>query len=328
MTDQFENNVEATPVNSPEQPIQVSSEIANAKANSTIAHEVLQAQNEHSSEVANNKADSVALNRKELRSGHKRATKLKLLRDFAIIVVVALILSAVIKAFIFQPFLVPSGSMEDTLQPNDKIVVSKISLFEGIKRGDIVVFHDTKGWLKQSNTPGHTPEKSILERVVEFLGFVPEDDNSYLVKRVIGIPGDHVACAGADAPIKVNGHPISDEPYLKPYATHSRMPFDVTVPDGMMWVMGDNRPLSADSRLNTDKLGKGFIDESDVVGKVFAIMSPQDRMMWIEDQTHIFADVPDVDNTPKLSSSNPEHNSGDRSQPTQNTEGDISDTSN
>jgi signal peptidase I len=231
------------------------------------------------------------ISRKEIRKSYQAQVVKIFFKDMLIVIVAAMVLTLVLKTFVFQPFGVPSSSMENTLKPDDRILVSKVSLLRGIQRGDVVVFRDTKGWLRGEPTPKN-PDSGPFGAVLKFIGFAPEDDDEFLVKRVIGIPGDTVSCKGGNAPLLVNGQEISNEPFLKPGAAHSSFSFDVTVPEGQLWVMGDNRPVSADSRLNTDKPGRGFVDEKDVVGIVFMRVWPQSRFGFLDDERKVFADVP------------------------------------
>jgi len=173
----------------------------------------------------------------------------RFLRDLAIIVVLALLASFLVKAFLVRSFFIPSESMEDTLLVGDRVLVNElVPEVVGLHRGDVVVFRDPGGWL----------------------GAGQGDD---LIKRVIGLPGDRVSCCGADGRLSVNGQPV-DEPYVVTPAGTDRVSlqdFDVTVPDGQLWVMGDNRYESADSRAH------GTVSESDVVGRAFLTTWPVSR---------------------------------------------------
>lgn len=213
-------------------------------------------------------------------------------KEVLIIVAVALLLSFLIKTFLFRAFFIPSGSMENTLEIDDRIFVNQLvpEPFE-LKRGDIVVFRDTQGWLPEQ--AAGTGESNWFKDALIFVGLLPDESQQHLVKRVIGLEGDRVICCDADGRITVNGEPL-DEPYLFPGANPSDMPFDVTVPEGQMWVMGDHRNASADSRANTDKPGGGFIDVDEIEGKAAVIAWPLDRMRFLGNYPDVFADVPEA----------------------------------
>ena len=213
-------------------------------------------------------------------------------RELVIIVVFALVISFVVKTWLLQSFYIPSGSMMNTLVNDDRVVVSKLSPspFE-IERGDIVVFEDPGGWLI------HNPdlrETSGLAKVLTWVGVLPEDEGNHLIKRVIGLSGDKVACCTADGRLTVNGTPI-DEPYLFPGAPPSSRTFDITVPEDALWVMGDNRDHSQDSRYQdapANDGSEGSIPMSGVVGRAFAIIWPLSRATWLNGGDEAFADVP------------------------------------
>ena len=213
-------------------------------------------------------------------------------KEVLIIVAVALLLSFLIKTFFFRAFFIPSGSMENTLEIDDRIFVNQLvpEPFE-LKRGDVVVFRDTQAWLPGLATG--TANSNWFKDALVFVGLSPDESQQHLVKRVIGLEGDRVICCDAEGRITVNGEPL-DEPYLFPGANPSDMPFDVTVPEGKIWVMGDHRNASADSRANTDKPGGGFIDVDDVEGKAAVIAWPLDRMGFLGNYPDVFADVPDA----------------------------------
>lgn len=213
-------------------------------------------------------------------------------KEVLIIVAVALLLSFLIKTFLFRAFFIPSGSMENTLEVDDRIFVNQLvpQPFE-LKRGDVVVFRDTQGWLPEP--AAGTASSNWFKDALIFVGLLPDESQQHLVKRVIGLEGDRVICCDANGRLTVNGEAL-DEPYLFPGASPSDMPFDVTVPEGKIWVMGDHRNASADSRANTDKPGGGFIDVDDVEGKAAVIAWPLDRMGFLGNYPDVFADVPDA----------------------------------
>ncbi|MDO9381190.1 MAG: signal peptidase I [Nocardioidaceae bacterium] len=203
-----------------------------------------------------------------------RSTKRSSLwREIVIVVVTALVLSVVVKTFFVESFYVPSASMEPTLRGDavtqDRFLVQKWSYWRGEPdRGDIVVFKDPGGWLGESEV---TQDPGPVQRALGVIGLYPAGD--HLVKRVVGIGGDTVRCCDAQGRLQVNGTPV-DEPYvMQPNATGDQR-FEVTIPQGSLWVMGDNRGDSADSRFHTDDPGRGFVPVDDVVGKAWVVVWP------------------------------------------------------
>ncbi len=165
-------------------------------------------------------------------------------REFVIIVVVALLVATLLKTFVAQMFIIPSQSMENTLEINDRVVAMKIVKYE---RGDIIVFEDKMGWLPAA------PPPSPVQKVLEFVGVLPASGDQYLVKRLIGLPGDHVVCCSATGKVTVNGVALEESSYLYPNVDGttvkpSEVAFDIVVPAGRVFVMGDHRNRSADSR--------------------------------------------------------------------------------
>ena len=209
------------------------------------------------------------------------------LKEILMIAAIALVLSFVIKTFFFRAFYIPSGSMEPTLEINDRIFVNLLvpGPFE-LERGDVVVFKDTKGWLGDTEPVEANPVAGFLA----FVGLLPDSSQQHLVKRVIGLPGDTVECCDADGKILVNGEPVT-EPYVWPGAAPSDEEFSVTVPKDRLWVMGDHRDASADSRYHEDIEG-GFVDIGDVEGKTTVIAWPLARIGIVSDHHDVFAAVP------------------------------------
>lgn len=212
--------------------------------------------------------------------------------DLVVIVGAALILSVLIKAFLIRSFYIPSGSMLDTLQINDRIIVNvMVPDLIGVQRGDVVVFQDPGGWL--GGVP--TTEKSTLEELSDFVlgtfGITAPDSAEHLVKRVIGMPGDTVTCCDEDGRLMVNGVGI-DELYLKPGVNPSDIEFSVVVPEGQFWVMGDNRPNSTDSRYHQDLPTKGFVPEGIIVGRAVVISWPFDNWSYLDNYPEVFGGVP------------------------------------
>ncbi|MDO5049723.1 MAG: signal peptidase I [Actinomycetaceae bacterium] len=192
--------------------------------------------------------------------------------EWTMIIVLALALSSFVRAFLMQAFWIPSSSMEETLQIGDNVVVSRLTpRFFDIERGDVVVFRDAEGWLPPPEEKRGVSK--VVDRALTFTGLRPASGEQHLVKRVIGVGGDTVSCCDPEGKIQVNGVPIS-EPYLAPGADNTRIPFEVTVPEGHLWVMGDNRNRSADSRVHLEDAPSAFINQDDVVGRVFWITWP------------------------------------------------------
>ncbi|MEI6404547.1 MAG: signal peptidase I [Actinomycetes bacterium] len=204
--------------------------------------------------------------------------KPSLIREFVTVVGTALVLSVLVRTFLIQAFYVPSESMQNTLLKNDRIIVSKISSkITGIHRGNVVVFHDPGQWLGDGfPNPYDTP----LGRVLQFVGIVPSNSGNDLVKRVIGVGGDKIKCCDVQGRIEVNGVGAT-EPYIKPGSPTDQVTFEVLVPEGSVFVMGDNRGNSEDSRFHLE-LNNGMVPLKDVVGRVSVKVWPLSRMGGIE----------------------------------------------
>ncbi len=204
-----------------------------------------------------------------------------LLKEFPILVVVALVVSLLIKVFFVQFFFIPSGSMENTLQIKDRVAVNKIPFISrSIHRGDIVVFRDPANWLSE---PFPSQSHFIIEKLREGLvvvGVLPNPAKQYLVKRVVGIGGDRVICCSKNKKLTINGKE-STEPYIFEGNVPSDMNFDVTVPAGKIWVMGDHRGASADSRYHQDDINKGMVPLNRITGRVVAVIWPFKNMKII-----------------------------------------------
>ena len=189
---------------------------------------------------------------------------------------VALLLVLGLRVFLVAPFSIPSGSMEDTLDVGDRLLVTRTTQAEDLRRGDIVVFDASRAFNLE------VPDRSLLESVVDSLeGLVGQGAPTDYVKRVIGLPGDRVRCCDPDGRIEVNGEPV-DEPYLKPGQAPSTMTFDVLVPPNRFWVMGDNRGGSSDSRAHLGEPGGGMVPGEDIIGKVWVRYWPLDRLGSIQ----------------------------------------------
>jgi len=194
------------------------------------------------------------------------------LREFPILVIVALAVSLVIKSFLVQFFYIPSGSMENTLQINDRVAVNKIPFIsKSIDRGDVVVFRDPSNWLPEPYADNQNKVIAKIKEGLVLVGVLPNPAKQYLVKRVIGIAGDNVV--GKDGIVTINGKETT-EPYIFAGNKPSELDFNVTVPKGKIWVMGDHRGASADSRYHQDDVNNGFVPESRVTGRVVGIIWP------------------------------------------------------
>ncbi|UFU05207.1 signal peptidase I [Ruania halotolerans] len=217
----------------------------------------------------------------------RRHPAMAFLRETVVVLVSALVLSLVVKSFLAQAFYIPSESMEHTLEVGDRLVVNKLAPgIVDLERGDVVVFLDPGGWLSVESQ-----ELNPFQQVLTWIGVLPEHADEHVIKRIVGLPGDHVVCCTDDGLISVNDVPIS-EAYVADGAAPSDQEFDVTVPAGHLWVLGDNRPRSKDSRYNGGSVGGGFVPVRNVVGTAFVITWPLDRITWLTDPT-TFDDVPD-----------------------------------
>ena len=192
--------------------------------------------------------------------------------DLLLLVGLAVLFTVLTKAFVAQAYLVPSGSMEQTIRPGDRVLVNKLVYrIRGVQRGDIVVFSGTGSW-GPSPAASASPLLRWYHDVLTAAGLA--SNGTDYIKRVIGLPGDHVACCDPQGRITVNGVPLQEGAYLYPGERSSGERFSVTVPPGRLWVMGDHRMDSADSRDHTDDPGEGTIPESAVVGRAFAVIWP------------------------------------------------------
>jgi len=197
-----------------------------------------------------------------------------LIRELPILVLVALAVSLVIKSFLVQFFYIPSGSMENTLQINDRVAVNKVPFIsKSINRGDVVVFRDPDNWLPEPYTADRNKYLAKVKEGLVAVGVLPNPAKQYLVKRVIGVAGDKVECCSTDKKLMINGVEIS-EPYIFAGNSASDTKFNVTVPEGKVWVMGDHRAASADSRFHQEDINQGMVPTSKVTGRVLGIIWP------------------------------------------------------
>jgi signal peptidase I len=231
------------------------------------------------------------------------------IKEFAIVVGMALVLSFIVKTWLLQAFYIPSGSMEDTLVLNDRVIVSKLTPGPiDLKRGDIIVFADPGQWLDETPAAKQGPIATVVTETLTFVGLLPDNAENHLIKRVIGLPGDHVVCCDEGGRITINGTAIR-EPYLKPGDSASDQDFDITVPSGRVWVMGDHRSNSADSRAHDgpqNNGSQGSVDERLIVGRAVALVWPLDHLTWLSNPTSTFAKVP----APSAGSGTPQRTGG------------------
>jgi signal peptidase I len=246
-------------------------------------------------------------------SGASRKRKpLPLWQETILLLAVALVLAVLIKAFFVQAFYIPSESMEPGLVRNDRILVQKVSYWGGHdpQRGDVVVFKDPGGWLGAADASGPA---STLTKIMSRVGLYPS--GGHLVKRVIGVEGDVIECCDENGRISVNGVPLEESDYVQQDDPATPVDEDATcrgpqpdggacdwsagpVPEGHLFVMGDNREFSADSSAHmcsdseTDCSDNPYIATDLVVGKVFVLLWPRDHFTWLE-RPAAFADVPD-----------------------------------
>jgi signal peptidase I len=200
---------------------------------------------------------------------------LPLWQEAILLVGIAVVLALLLKTFFLQAFYIPSGSMRHTLEINDRILVQKVSYWFGdVERGDIVVFDDPAHWLGEEDG---AVASNIVTKAMSFVGLYPS--GGHLVKRVVGVGGDSVACRRGD--VSVNGVTLDEAAYvtLAPQACDGR--WKVEVPADALWVLGDNRQNSADSRAHLGDPGGGFIPVADVVGKAFVVVWPLDRWQFL-----------------------------------------------
>ncbi len=210
----------------------------------------------------------------------RRRRRLSWWSELLVLFVLALVIMLVIKTYVVQAFYIPSSSMENTLDIGDKVLVNKLIYhFRSIDRGDVIVFNGEGSWdppsPPQSSDPVVRLASEFGHAVVGLFGISPGVHD--YIKRVIGVPGDHVACCDALGRVTVNGVPLSEKSYLYPHNPPSMTKFSITVPPGRLWVMGDHRDVSYDSRGHIGEPGGGTIPESQVVGRAFLILWPPSR---------------------------------------------------
>ncbi|MFI7404805.1 signal peptidase I [Streptomyces sp. NPDC049541] len=217
--------------------------------------------------------------RRKLQRKVKRKRRRSAVKEIPLLVGVAVLIALVLKTFLVQAFVIPSGSMEQTIRIGDRVLVDKFTPWFGSKpkRGDVVVFKDPGGWLAGEQTTAKKSDPVVVKQVKEgltFIGLLPSDNEKDLIKRVIGVGGDHVKCCDTQGRVTVNGVPLTEGDYLYPGNAPSTQPFDITVPKGRLWVMGDHRGNSADSRAHQNTPYGGTVSEDSVVGRAMVIAWP------------------------------------------------------
>ncbi|MEV0776981.1 signal peptidase I [Streptomyces sp. NPDC050433] len=198
-------------------------------------------------------------------------------KELPLLIGIALLLALLIKTFLVQAFSIPSDSMQDTLQRGDRVLVDKLTPWFGAEpeRGEVVVFHDPGGWLDSTEAP----EPNVAQKFLSFIGLMPSSEEKDLIKRVIAVGGDTVECKKGGS-VQVNGKALNETSYIFPGNTAcDDEPFGpITVPDGRIWVMGDHRQNSLDSRYHQELPGHGTVSTDEVVGRAIVIAWPLDRL--------------------------------------------------
>ncbi|AJE82014.1 signal peptidase [Streptomyces albus] len=234
--------------------------------------------------------------RRKLARKVKRRRRRSAIKEIPLLVGVALIIALVLKTFLVQAFVIPSGSMEQTIKVGDRVLVDKLTPWFGSKpeRGDVVVFKDPGDWLEAERKKKKDPPVGVkqIKWALTNIGLLPSDDERDLIKRVVGVGGDTVKCCDKQGRVTVNGTPLN-EPYLHPGNKPSDFSFTVKVPEGRLFVLGDHRADSADSRYHRTEAFNGTVSEDSVVGRALVIAWPFGHWRGLT-ETKTYASVPDA----------------------------------
>lgn len=235
--------------------------------------------------------------RRRLARKVKRRRRRSAIKEIPLLIGVALLIALVLKTFLVQAFVIPSGSMEQTIKIGDRVVVDKLTPWFGAKvhRGDVVVFRDPGKWLEQETGPAEEAPVGIkqIKTGLTWIGLLPSDDERDLIKRVVGVGGDTVKCCDAQGRVTVNGVPLNEAAYIHPGNAPSKFTFSVKVPQGRLFVMGDHRANSADSRFHLTEAFNGTVSEESVVGRARWIVWPVGHWSGL-DEPDTFAAVADA----------------------------------
>jgi signal peptidase I len=232
--------------------------------------------------------------RRRLAQKVKRKRRRSAVKEIPLLIGVALLIALVLKTFLVQAFVIPSGSMEQTIRIQDRVLVDKLTPWFGSKpqRGDVVVFRDPGGWLPPGETKKNDDPIGVkqIKQMLTSIGLLPSDDEQDLIKRVVAVGGDTVRCCDRDGRVTVNGVSLN-EPYVHPGNAPSTMKFEVAVPAGRLFVLGDHRSNSADSRFHLDERDRGTVSEEEVVGRAVVIAWPLSHWRQLE-EPETYASVP------------------------------------
>ncbi|MFI8424485.1 signal peptidase I [Streptomyces sp. NPDC085460] len=196
-------------------------------------------------------------------------------KELPLLIGIALILALLIKTFLVQAFSIPSESMMNTLKKGDRVLVDKLTPWFGSEpeRGEVVVFHDPGGWLETAETP----KPNAVQKFLSFIGLMPSAEEKDLIKRVIAVGGDTVSCKEGGK-VVLNGKELDESAYLYPGSMPCQDSFGpIKVPQDRIWVMGDNRQNSLDSRFHQELPGGGTIANDQVVGRAVVVAWPVTR---------------------------------------------------
>ncbi|OON76476.1 signal peptidase I [Streptomyces tsukubensis] len=234
--------------------------------------------------------------RRRLARKVKRRRRRSAIKEIPLLIGVAVLMALVLKTFLVQAFVIPSGSMEQTIKIGDRVLVDKLTPWFGSRpqRGDVVVFKDPGHWLGEEGNGQKEDPVGVkqLKGGLTFIGLLPSADEQDLIKRVVAVGGDTVKCCDAKGRVSVNGTSL-DEPYLHPGNKPSSVPFEVRVPAHRLFVMGDHRANSGDSRFHRDGGFDGTVSEDGVVGRAVVIGWPFGHWHKLEERD-TYRSVPDV----------------------------------